>query len=118
MNTNELKTINTIDGLSGQDITAIYHSQEYNKTIIGHANGLILVLNESDGRILIVPGIRDQAGITPNRKRINHFHEFEGKIYISCDFGVVQFNLITSNFGDTYLIGQQEKRQKYTKLLF
>jgi len=112
LNTNELKTINTIDGLSGQDITAIYHSQEYNKTIIGHANGLILVLNESDGRILIVPGIRDQAGITPNRKRINHFHEFEGKIYISCDFGVVQFNLITSNFGDTYLIGPAGEETK------
>lgn len=103
--TNELKTINTIDGLSGQDITAIYHSQEYNKTIIGHQNGLMLVLNESDGRILIVPGIRDQAGITPNKKRINHFYEFEGKLYVSCDFGVVQFNMITSNFGDTYLIG-------------
>lgn len=103
--TNELKTINTIDGLSGQDITSIYYSQEYNKTIIGHENGLMLVLNESDGRILIVPGIRDQAGITPNKKRINHFYEFEGKLYVSCDFGVVQFNMITSNFGDTYLIG-------------
>jgi len=105
LNTNELKTINTIDGLSGQDITAIYYSQEYNKTIIGHANGLMLILNESDGRILIVPGIRDQAGITPNKKKINHFYEFEGKLYISCDFGVVQYNLITSGFGDTYLIG-------------
>ena len=103
--TNELKTTTTIDGLSGQDISTIYHSASYNKTIIGHANGLMLVINESDGRILVVPGIRDQAGITPNKKRINHFYEFEGKLYISCDFGVVQYNLITSGFGDTYLIG-------------
>jgi len=105
LSTNELKTVNTIDGLSGQDITAIYYSQEYNKTIIGHANGLILILNESDGKILIVPGIRDQAGLTSTKKRINHFYEFEGKLYISCDFGVVQYNLITLGFGDTYLIG-------------
>jgi len=103
--TNELKTITTIDGLSGQDITAIYHSASYNKTILGHENGLILIINESDGRILFVPGIRDQAGITANKKRINHFYEYEGKLYISCDFGVVQYNLITSGFGDTYLIG-------------
>jgi len=105
ISTNELKTINTIDGLSGQDITAIYYSQEYNKTIIGHANGLILILNESDGKILIVPGIRDQAGLTPTKKRINHIFEFEGKLYISTDFGVVQYNMITLGFGDTYLIG-------------
>lgn len=105
LNTNELRTISTVDGLSGQDITAIYYSEEYNKTIIGHANGLILILNEKDGRILIVPGIRDQVGITPTRKKINHFYEYEGKLYISCDFGVVQYNLINSSFGDTYLIG-------------
>lgn len=103
--TNELKTITTIDGLSGQDITAIYYSQAFNKTIIGHANGLMLILNESTGGILIVPGIRDQAGLTPNRKRINHFYEHDGKLYISCDFGLVQYDLATLGFGDTYLLG-------------
>lgn len=112
ISTNELKTINTIDGLSGQDITTIYHSQEYNKTIIGHANGLILILNESDGKILIVPGIRDQAGLTPTKKRINHIFEFEGKLYISTDFGVVQYNMITLGFGDTYLIGPAGEEAK------
>lgn len=105
LTTNELKTINTIDGLSGQDITAIYYSQAFNKTIIGHANGLMLLLNESTGNILIVPGIRDQAGLTPNRKKINHFFEYEGKLYISCDFGLVQYDLATLGFGDTYLLG-------------
>jgi hypothetical protein len=103
--TNELKTVTTINGLSGQDITAVYYSQAFNKTIIGHANGLMLILTESTGHILIVPGIRDQAGLTPNRKRINHFYEYEGKLYISCDFGVVQYNLATLGFGDTYLLG-------------
>ncbi|MDQ7959449.1 T9SS type A sorting domain-containing protein [Flavobacterium lindanitolerans] len=103
--TNELKTVTTINGLSGQDITAVYYSQAFNKTIIGHANGLMLILTESTGHILIVPGIRDQAGLTPNRKRINHFYEHEGKLYISCDFGVVQYNLATLGFGDTYLLG-------------
>ncbi|HEU4497036.1 MAG TPA: T9SS type A sorting domain-containing protein [Flavobacterium sp.] len=103
--TNELKTITTVNGLSGQDISAIYYSPNFNKTIIGHANGLLLLLNESSGNIQIVPGIRDQAGISPSKKKINHFYEYQGRLYISCDFGVVQFNLETSLFGDTYLIG-------------
>lgn len=112
LSTNELKTVTTIDGLSGQDITSIYYSQAFNKTIIGHANGLILILTESTGNILIVPGIRDQAGLSPNRKRINHFYEFEGKLYISCDFGVVQYNLETLGFGDTYLLGPSGEEVK------
>lgn len=105
LNTNELKTITTIDGLSGQDITAIYYSQNFNKTYIGHANGLMLIINGSDGEIKIVPGIRDQNGITPTKKKINHFLEYENKLYISTDFGLVQFNLETQLFGDTYLLG-------------
>ncbi|MFC6098467.1 T9SS type A sorting domain-containing protein [Flavobacterium qiangtangense] len=105
LNTNELKTITTIDGLSGQDITSIYYSQNFNKTYIGHANGLMLIINGSDGEIKIVPGIRDQNGITPTKKKINHFLEHENKLYISTDFGLVQFNLETQLFGDTYLLG-------------
>lgn len=105
LNTNELKTVSTIDGLSGQNITAIYYSQTYNKTFVGHANGLMLIINESDGKIKIVPGIRDQNGITPTKKKINHFLEHNNKLYISTDFGLVQFNLDTLLFGDTYLLG-------------
>lgn len=105
LNTNELKTTSTIDGLSGQNITTIYYSQTFNKTYIGHANGLMLIINESDGKIKIVPGIRDQNGITPTKKKINHFYEYQNKLYISTDFGLVQFNLETQLFGDTYLLG-------------
>ncbi|RRJ89766.1 type IX secretion system anionic LPS delivery protein PorZ [Flavobacterium macacae] len=105
LNINELKTTTTIDGLSGQDITSIYYSTNFNKTYIGHANGLMLIVNGSDGAIKIVPGIRDQNGITPTKKKINHFLEYENKLYISTDFGLVQFNLETQLFGDTYLLG-------------
>lgn len=31
--------------------------------------------------------------------------EYDGIIYVSCDFGIVQFNLKTNLFGDTYFIG-------------
>jgi hypothetical protein len=35
--------------------------------------------------------------------KVNHFMEFDGIVYVSCDFGIVQFNLVC--FGDTYFIG-------------
>jgi hypothetical protein len=57
LSTNTLKTKNTIDGLSGQTISAIYHSPTFNKTLIGYKNGLIIIVNETDGSLLNVVDI-------------------------------------------------------------
>ena len=102
--TNTLKTTNTIDGLSGQSITAMYHSATFNKTIIGYENGLIIIINEVDGSMLNIVDVITN-GVNQNLKKINHFMEKNGVIYISCDFGIVQYNLSTLGFGDTYRIG-------------
>lgn len=99
-----IKTINTIDGLSGQTISSLYHSATFNKTIVGYENGLIIVINETDGSMLNVVDIISKQ-LPSNIKKINHFMEFEGIAYVSCDFGIVQFNLATMQFGDTYFIG-------------
>ncbi|RYJ53113.1 T9SS type A sorting domain-containing protein [Flavobacterium petrolei] len=102
--TNLIKTTNTIDGLSGQTISSLYHSTTFNKTILGYENGLILVINQADGTILNVVDIINKQ-LPANLKKINHFMEFEGIAYVSCDFGIVQFNIATMLFGDTYFIG-------------
>lgn len=102
--TNLIKTTNTIDGLSGQTISSLYHSATFNKTLLGYENGLILVINQADGTILNVVDIINKQ-LPANLKKINHFMEFEGIAYVSCDFGIVQFNLATMLFGDTYFIG-------------
>lgn len=104
LNSNELKTTNTVDGLSGQTISCIYYSPTFNKTLIGYENGLLIVVNESDGKIKKVVDIINKQ-LPPNLKKINHFTEHEGIAYLSCDFGIVQFNLSTLLFGDTYFIG-------------
>ncbi|QIH38832.1 T9SS type A sorting domain-containing protein [Flavobacterium sp. Sr18] len=102
--TKVIKTTNTIDGLSGQTISSLYFSATFNKTIVGYENGLIIVINEADGSMLNVVDIINKQ-LPPNIKKINHFMEFEGIAYVSCDFGIVQFNLATMLFGDTYFIG-------------
>ena len=104
LNTNSIKTTNTIDGLSGQTITSMYHSSTFNKTIIGYETGLIIILNEADGSILNVVDIITN-GVNQNLKRVNHFMENDEILYVSCDFGIVQYNLTTLGFGDTYRIG-------------
>ncbi|WP_445453507.1 type IX secretion system anionic LPS delivery protein PorZ [Flavobacterium sp. 25HG05S-40] len=101
---NELKTINTIDGLSGQTISALYHSETFNKTVVGYENGLMIVINDADGTMLNVVDIINK-NIPANIKKVNHFMEYNGILYVSCDFGIVQYRLNTLEFGDTYFIG-------------
>lgn len=102
--TNLIKTTNTINGFPSQTISAIYHSSAFQKTLVGYENGLMIVINESDGTILNVVDIINKQ-IAPNIKKINHFNEANGIVYIACDYGIVQYNLTTLQFGDTYFIG-------------
>jgi len=108
---NDIQTINTVDGLSGQTISSLYHSDTFNKTIVGYENGLMIVINDIDGSMLNVVDIVNK-NIPSNIKRINHFLEFNNIVYVSCDFGIVQYNLATLQFGDTYFIGPAGQETK------
>ena len=114
LNSNTLKTTNTIDGLSGETITAVYHSADFNKTIIGYENGLMIIINEVDGSMRNVVDMVTNS-VAQSLKKINHFTENNGILYISCDFGVVQYNLSTLGFGDTYRIGDLGTEIKVTQ---
>ncbi len=114
INTNQLKTTNTIDGLSGETITSLYYSAVSNKTLIGYENGLMIVINEADGSMLNIVDIINKQ-LPSNIKRINHFMEYKGIVYVSCDFGIVQFNLATTFFGDTYFIGDNGREISVTQ---
>ncbi|MEO0045510.1 MAG: hypothetical protein RL705_701 [Bacteroidota bacterium] len=107
----DLQTINTIDGLSGQTISAVYHSDTFNKTIVGYENGLMIVINDADGSMVNVVDIINK-NIPSNIKKINHFMEYDGIVYVSCDFGIVQYKLATLEFGDTYFIGPNGEEVK------
>lgn len=105
---NRLKTTTTIEGLSGLTISALYHSANFNKTLIGYENGLLIVVDETNGKIVKVVDIVNKQ-LPSVLKKINHFMEYQGILYVSCDFGMVQFNLKTQLFGDTYFIGDVGK---------
>jgi hypothetical protein len=114
VNTGIIKTTTTVDGLSGETITALYYSATSNKTIVGYQNGLLIVINEADGSMLKVVDIVNK-NIPANIKRINNFTEYGEIVYVATDFGIVQFNLATSQFGDTYYIGDNGTELKVTQ---
>ncbi|QBN19476.1 type IX secretion system anionic LPS delivery protein PorZ [Flavobacterium nackdongense] len=114
LSTNQIKTTTTIDGLSGQTITSLYYSPTSNKTLVGYENGLLIVINQADGSMLNIVDIINKQ-LPANLKRINHFMEYQGIVYVSCDFGIVQFNLATLLFGDTYFIGNNGSEIRVTQ---
>ncbi|MFM2392490.1 MAG: hypothetical protein RLZZ546_467, partial [Bacteroidota bacterium] len=105
ISTNETNTYTTIEGLAGETVSQIYHSSNFNKTLIGYQNGLLIVTNDTDGSMLNVVDILNKPSIPANKKIINHFMEYNNKVYISTDFGITVFDLATLEFGDTFFIG-------------
>ncbi len=103
LTTQELSTINAIDGLKTETISSIYRSNSKNLTLVGNNNGLLLIVQQ-DGTILQKRGIIDELPVTPTIKKINHFFEYQDKIFLSCDFGISVFNLSTLEFDETYYI--------------
>ncbi|RIA08368.1 hypothetical protein OE09_0180 [Flavobacteriaceae bacterium MAR_2010_72] len=105
LDTQELQNITTINGLSGETITKIKYSEAYQLLIIGYQNGLIEIVSETDDEVLSVVDILDKVTIAPNLKRINHFNEQNGLVYISTNYGISVYDFNRLEFGDTYFIG-------------
>ena len=101
----ELKTISTVNGLSGESISTIYYSEGFGILVIGYENGLIDLKIDGDEDILKVVDILEKPTIPPDRKRINDFYEYNGNLYISTQFGISLYDLSRLEFGDTYFIG-------------
>lgn len=105
LSTEEINTISTINGLSGQSISTIYYSDTFGILVIGYENGLMELVIDGNEDILTVVDIIDKQTIPPNQKRINQFNEYNGNLYIATDYGISVFDLEMLEFGDTYFIG-------------
>ncbi|GAB1856958.1 two-component regulator propeller domain-containing protein [Flavobacteriaceae bacterium MHTCC 0001] len=105
IDTNEIKEITTINGLSGENISTIYYSEMYELLVIGYENGLVEIVFDNEDDILTVVDIFNKPTIPGNLKRINHFNAHENVVYISADYGISVFDLERLEFGDTYFIG-------------
>ncbi len=114
--TAELNKITTKEGLSGETISSIYFSSNYNKLMIGFENGLIQVKDFNTNNIVSIYDIIDKTTISPENKRINNFNEFDQSVYISTDYGISVFNLESLEFGDTFFIGISGSQLKVSEV--
>ena len=105
LSTHEIEQITTVNGLSGETISTLHYSEEYNLLMIGFANGLIQIVFDSNSDILTVVDILEKPTIPPTDKKINHFNEYQGLVYIATDYGISVYDLDNLEFGDTYYMG-------------
>ncbi len=105
LSTQEIKTISTINGLSGEEITTIHYSENNRVLVIGYESGLVDVIIDDQENVLHVVDILEKQTIPPNQKKINHFNEYNDLLYIATEYGISVYDLATLEFGDTYFIG-------------
>ncbi len=105
LSSHKIKTLSTVNGLSGEFITAIHYSKEYGLLVIGYENGLIDIVRNGKTDVVKVVDIKEKQTIPPDRKRINNFNEHNGNLYIATKYGISMYNLARLEFGDTFFIG-------------
>ncbi len=108
-------TTDAINGLNGSEISAIHYSEAFGLTIIGYESGLLQVVMDNNGKVFTVVDILNKPTIAPDNKRINHFLEFEDKVFISTEFGIAEYNLANLVFGDSFFIGQNGEQINVTQ---
>lgn len=101
----EIEKYDTLKGLSGDEISAFYHSSEKNIISIGYKNGFLQIIDLNANSIINIYDIINKPTISPNIKEINHFYEIDEELIISTGYGISVYNLSTFEFGDTYYIG-------------
>ena len=104
-NTNEIETLSTIHGLSGETISVIKYAEDSGLLFLGFENGLIQIYDEVNNSVLSVVDILEKPTIPQSDKKINHFNLVDDTVYISAGYGISVYNLDRLEFGDTYYIG-------------
>lgn len=105
---NSTETITTVDGLSGDNFSAI---AVYNGAIIaGFDNGMVAKIDIDTKKVDLDNSIERNVNITADKKKINQFHIYQNTVYLATGFGIVELNPVTLEFGDSYYFGAQDSR--------
>ncbi len=103
LETGYMEKISSVHGLSGKETTSLHYSAATNRFVIGYQTGLIEIIDEN-GKITVANDI-ERLDIT-GQKQINHITEYNGKLYLSTPFGIVEYDIINLNYGDTLYIDE------------
>ncbi len=98
-NSHDVSFFSKVDGLSNVGIRLVKYHAPTDALVVVYENSVIDLVFEDE--IVYVDDIRNSSGITGS-KTINHiFTDNTDKIYLSCAFGLVEFDMRTLKFGFT-----------------
>ena len=102
---NQIEKFDTLNELSGDEISAFYYSEINNIIVIGYSSGFLQIIDLNSNSIINIYDILNKPTIPTNKKTINDFFESGDQLLISTGYGVSIYNLNGYEFGDTYYIG-------------
>jgi len=96
----EIQKVSRVNGLSDVDITAL-KSLSNDAFIIGYLNGNIDLL--ISGEVYNIPDFKLKQ--IQGSKQINHFFQYNGKVYCSTDYALLVLDINKREVSDTYFLG-------------
>ena len=93
--------LSKVEGLNSSRITAMAYSEEYDKVIVAYQDALIDVI---EGKA-ITPYFDIQRFNIPVDRTINRILIYENMAFLSCGFGITQFNIEREEFDGPFYIG-------------
>ena len=103
ISTNILTTFTSVNDVKPDEITAIFQTST-NHTLVGNKNGLIIII-KPDGSTLDKVDIITDVPVPANRKKINDFYEFNGRVYVSTQYGISIIKLSNFEIESSFYIG-------------
>ncbi len=97
--------ITTLNGLSGENISALAYNNSHHTLIIGYVNGLLQLYNLDKKTVKTFVDIIQKPTLTPKQRKINNFYIQGNRLFIATNYGISVFRLDNLEFGDTYYIG-------------
>ena len=105
ISSNQIEKFDTLNELSGDEISAFYFSEINNNLVIGYSSGFLQIIDLNSNSIINIYDILNKPTIPSNKKTINDFFQSGDQLLISTGYGVSIYNLNGYEFGDTYYIG-------------
>jgi hypothetical protein len=103
VSSNILTTFTSVNDVKPDEITAILHTSN-NYTLIGNKNGLIILI-KPDGTTLNKVDIITDVPVPANSKKINDFYEYNGKVYVSSQYGITVIKISNFEIENSFYIG-------------
>lgn len=103
-----LEFYSKLSGLNGANISRIEYDTVNKQLIIIYSNGNIDVL--ATGGVTNIPDLYNKQ--MSASKAVNQIQFYEGKAYLSCNFGIIVLNMQKKEVADTYYIGANASEVK------